>query len=175
MDKGKGKQRNLGWLIALVTISALLSSCSSHTLYLVRHAEKATTPANDPPLTEIGRKRALDLRDTLRDKAIEYLYSTDTRRTQATAQPLAEALGLEINSYKPDTSWQVARRLVRLRGNALVVGHSNTLLPLLNQLPVTHPKKTIPDDEYDNLFVVTVQKRFLRPPLIRLQEKTFGE
>ena len=69
----------------------------------------------------------------------------------------------------------MARYLTKLRRtNVLIVGHSNTLLPLLDQLPVTHQKKEIPDSDYDNLFVVTVKRRFLRPPLIRLQEKTYG-
>ncbi len=164
-----------GFMIMLIAIAmAFLSGCSSHTLYLVRHAEKAATPANEPPLTAIGEKRALALRDTLRGREIKYIYSTDTRRTRATAEPLAKDLNLEIKPYTPDSSWQVARRIVKLRGNVLLVGHSNTVLPLLDQLPVTHPKKTIPDDEYDNLFEVTVKRRFLRPPLIRLQEKTFG-
>lgn len=162
------------WVMGIAL--GLLSGCASHTLYLVRHAEKAATPANDPPLTAAGQQRALALRDSLSDKGIKIIYSTNTLRTRSTAEPVAQAIGVPINPYATDTLWEVARHLTKLRRtNALVVGHSNTLLPLLDQLPVTHQKKEIPDSDYDNLFVVTVKRRFLRPPLIRLQEKTYGE
>ncbi len=162
-------------LLTIVWAAGLLASCSSHTLYLVRHAEKAAIPANDPPLTAEGKVRAEVLRDSLLDKNIKYIYSTNTTRTRTTGEPLAEKLGLIIRPYATDTVSEVAKHLRKLRGgNALVVGHSNTLLPLLDQFPVTHQKKTIPDSDYDNLFVLTVKRRFLRPPLIRLQEKTFG-
>jgi phosphohistidine phosphatase SixA len=161
------------WVMGIAL--GLLSSCASHTLYLVRHAEKAATPANDPPLTATGEQRALALRDSLSDKGIGTIYSTNTLRTRSTAEPLAQAIGVSIKPYSTDTLWETARYLTKLRRtNALVVGHSNTLLPLLDQLPVTHQKKEIPDSDYDNLFVVTVKRRFLRPPLIRLQEKTYG-
>lgn len=152
-----------------------LANCSSTQLYLVRHAEKATTPASDPPLTPAGQERAQALRDSLKSKNIRYIFSTNTQRTRATAEPLAQLLGLTIKPYGTDTLWEVARHLTRQRGgNVLVVGHSNTLLPLLDQLPVTHAKKSIPDSDYDNLFVVNVKRRFLRPPLIRLVETTYG-
>ena len=159
----------------LGVVLGFLSGCSTHTLYLVRHAEKAATPANDPPLTAAGQARAQALRDSLRNKEIGVIYSTSTLRTRSTAEPLSQAIGVPVKPYGTDTLWEVARYLTKLRQtNVLVVGHSNTLLPLLDQLPVTHQKKEIPDSDYDNLFVVTIKRRFLRPPLIRLQEKTYG-
>lgn len=162
-------------LLSIALVAGLFVGCSSHTLYLVRHAEKEATPANDPPLTVEGKVRAEVLKDSLQDKNIKNIYSTSTLRTRSTAKPLAEKLGIAIYSYNTDTLWEVAKHLRKVSGgNALVVGHSNTLLPLLDQLPVTHQKKTIPESDYDNLFVVTVKRRFFRPPLIRLQEKTFG-
>lgn len=168
-------KRKLRILLGVGLMAGFLTSCSSHSIYLVRHAEKAATPASDPPLTAEGKVRAQALKDSLQDKNVKFIYSTNTTRTRTTAGPLAEKLGIVIKPYGTDTIWEVARHLRKLRGgNVLVVGHSNTLLPLLDQLPVTHQKKTIPDSDYDNLFVVTVKRRFLRPPLIRLQEKTFG-
>ncbi len=162
-------------LLCIALAAGLFIGCSSHTIYLVRHAEKAANPANDPPLTAKGKLRAEALKDSLVDKGIKYIYSTNTLRTRTTAEPLAEKIRLAIKPYGTDTLWEVAKHLRKLHGgNVLVVGHSNTLLPLLDQLPVTHQKKSIPDSDYDNLFVVTVKRRFLRPPLIRLQEKTFG-
>jgi broad specificity phosphatase PhoE len=168
-------RKNIGFIWVLGIVVGFLSGCASHTVYIVRHAEKASAPANDPPLTAVGQQRALALRDSLRGKEIGLMYSTNTLRTRSTAEPLAQAIGVPIKPYSTDTLWEMARHLAKLhRTNALVVGHSNTLLPLLDQLPVTHQKKEIPESDYDNLFVVTVKRRFLRPPLIRLQEKTYG-
>jgi phosphohistidine phosphatase SixA len=167
------KKIRLIWMLGMVL--GFLSGCSSHTLYLVRHAEKAATPVNEPPLTAEGQQRAQALSDSLRNKNIGFIYSTNTLRTRSTAEPLSRAIGVPIKPYSTDTLWEVARYLTKQhRTNGVVVGHSNTLLPLLDQLPVTHQKKEIPDSDYDNLFVVTIKRRFLRPPLIRLEEKTYG-
>ncbi|TDB66939.1 histidine phosphatase family protein [Arundinibacter roseus] len=153
-----------------------ISSCSTSTIYLVRHAEKASQPVQDPPLTAIGEQRAEDLLNVLRDKNIQYVYSTPTARTQATAAPLAKQMNVEIRPYGTDTLWEVARHLAKLKnGNTLVVGHSNTLLPLLDQFPVSHKKSSIPDSDYDNLFIVEVKRRFLRPDQFTLTESTFGQ
>ena len=50
----------------------LLTACS-HTFYIVRHAEKATSEGNnmmnnDPPLTEAGKERAEALKEILKTK-----------------------------------------------------------------------------------------------------------
>lgn len=162
--------------IAGLILALILVNCATTKIYLVRHAEKAAQPVNDPPLTAAGQQRAMALLDSLEDNNIHYIYSTNTIRTRTTAEPLSQKLRVPIQPYGTDTLWEMARHLTKLKkGNALVVGHSNTLLPLLDQFPVTHQKKTIPDSDYDNLFVVTVKKRLLRPALIRLQEKTYGE
>src|ERR1700682_5430372 len=61
-------------------------------LVLVRHADKAAQPANDPPLTSAGMKRAQDLAAALRSAGVTFIITTQLRRTRETAQPLANAL-----------------------------------------------------------------------------------
>src|ERR1700694_910208 len=63
-------------------------------LVLVRHADKAAEPADDPPLTAAGAKRAQDLAAALRTAGVTAIITTQLRRTRETAQPLATALGL---------------------------------------------------------------------------------
>ena len=63
-------------------------------LVLVRHADKAAQPADDPPLTAAGAKRAQDLAAALRNAGVTAIITTQLRRTRETAQPLATALGL---------------------------------------------------------------------------------
>jgi broad specificity phosphatase PhoE len=58
---------------------------------VVRHAEKAATPANDPPLTEAGVARAKALAVVLADADVQAVISTPLVRTRETARPTAEA------------------------------------------------------------------------------------
>ena len=125
----------------------------------VRHGEKISE--EDERLTEAGRARAGRLAEMLKNSGIAAIYSTDTERTVGTAQPLATALGLKIRLYeaKPvDGRIDFAPFVERLRteapdGVVLVVGHSNTVPPLLRALGCSG-EVTIASDEFDNLFVV---------------------
>jgi broad specificity phosphatase PhoE len=162
--------------IGIMMTGLLLVNCTTTQVYLVRHAEKGATPANNPPLTAVGEKRAMDLAKVLQDKGIQHVYSTNTLRTRSTAQPFVKQNALTIQSYSTDTLWEMSRYITKLpKGNILVVGHSNTILPLLDQFPVNHVKQTIPDSDYDNLFVVSVKKWMGRVYQFRLKETTFGE
>jgi broad specificity phosphatase PhoE len=139
----------------------LLLSCKTTTYYIVRHAEKESSTTmsdnamtSDVPLSEEGRQRAEALKGLLRGENIKYIFSTDYIRTKSTAQPLANALNVRIEIYDPkDVSF--VSRLKSLDGNALIVGHSNTVDDLVNELA---GKKEIsddlPDSDYGDLFVV---------------------
>jgi broad specificity phosphatase PhoE len=125
------------------TCLALLAACSTHptrsdttTYILVRHAEKATAPAKDPPLTEAGRQRAQRLADDLQGTRLVAVYSSPYQRTRQTAAPVAQAQGLPVRDYVPDDAAAFAARLRtdHPRGTVLVVGHSNTLAPLARAL-----------------------------------------
>ena len=130
-------------------------------VYLVRHAERGTAPAGDPSLTPAGASRALALRDALRDAGVRTIVTSDRRRTQETAQPLATALGL---AFVPvgvggavDAHVAAVAREVRARGAAgavLVVGHSNTIPAIIRALGGP-AMSDICDGMYADLFVLT--------------------
>src|SRR5687768_18433277 len=63
-------------------------------ILLVRHAEKAAQPAQDPPLTEAGAARARALVAVARDAGVKAIISTQYLRTRNTAEPTAAALSL---------------------------------------------------------------------------------
>ncbi|GAB3164241.1 histidine phosphatase family protein [Telluribacter humicola] len=158
-----------------VTVLLLLAGCSTTRIYLIRHAEKGQTPPNDPPLSAQGQQRAQALADSLSNKDIVAIYSTNTLRTRSTAEPLAKKLDIPIRPYSPDTLWETARHLMKIKdGNALVIGHSNTILPLLDQFPVMHTEKEIPESAYGNLYIVNVKRRFLLPNSITLTKTRVG-
>ncbi len=141
----------------LFILSAFLISCG-HTVYIVRHAEKAAPGAmmsGDVPLTPAGEQRALALKETLKDKRIGMVYSTNTIRTRSTAKPVADFFGLTILTYTPQPDSAFIAALRKTRKNILVVGHSNTVDDIANKLcGRTVIPGDLPDPAYDNLFVV---------------------
>lgn len=72
------------------------------TLYLVRHGETAhnasglTMGQMDIPLNERGLAQARQTADWLRRYPVARIVSSDLSRSMATAQPLADALGLTV-------------------------------------------------------------------------------
>ncbi len=138
------------------------------TVYLVRHAEKAATPAADPPLLEAGTKRAEELARTLGKAGIKTIYTSQFLRTQQTAEPLAKQLGIastiipvKMNAtnrreLSSEYLTQVAERVSSSSGgNVLIVGHSNTVPEIIKALG-GNIVPTIDETVFDDLFVVTV-------------------
>ena len=138
--------------------SILLFSCSRVTYYVVRHAEKETQNANmssDVPLSEIGKERAVALKEELKNKKIGYVFSTNTIRTRTTAAPTAEYFNLPVQLYGPMPQDTFITRLRSLKRNVLIVGHSNTVDDVVNKLCAENKLQDLQDSEYDNLFIVT--------------------
>ena len=125
------------------------------TIILVRHAEKAA--GDDPPLTPAGTARAERLRERLTRQNVTAVYSTDTRRTQATATPTAADHGLEVRSYDAGSSDLATTLREAAPGQTiLVVGHSNTIPALLVALVPETSAPTISEDDFGNLYRVTL-------------------
>jgi broad specificity phosphatase PhoE len=131
----------------------------STTVILVRHAEKATEPANDPPLTAAGEARARDLWNAIKDAGVTAVITTQYARTKATAQPTTTAAHLTpeiVQTTGPNHAQDVASAVRRHAGQTvLVVGHSNTIPAIVEALGAARPAP-ICDPEYDNLYVVTI-------------------
>src|SRR4051812_39306446 len=105
----------------------LLTSCSTK-YYVVRHAEKQTTPGNnDPELTDAGKQRAERLKFKLRNKKIAFIFATKTTRAMQTAAPTAAYFHLTPANYPPMTDSSFIAKLKGLNKNTLIVGHSNTV------------------------------------------------
>ena len=148
------------------------SAVAQRAVFVVRHAEKQSE-ANEPsvPLSAAGRARAKRLAALLKNAGVTAIYSTDTVRTLATAKPLARALNITIRKYSPlDADGQtnlkpLADRLKaeHARDVVLVVGHSNTVPPLLKALGCAEDI-TIPSGQYDDVF--TVVPRGESPPVL---------
>jgi phosphohistidine phosphatase SixA len=141
----------------LLFIIASLNACKS-TIYIVRHAEKSTEPKNNPHLTAKGEQRAIALKDLLETKKIQQIFSTNTNRTKETAMPISSFANVPIQLYNNDTTTNFYKHIFLSKKNTLVVGHSNTVLKMLDSLGLYGNVKSISDNEYDNLFIVKVKK-----------------
>lgn len=150
-------------LLAFVTL--FTASCGSephtpeaappaYTLYLVRHAEKQAGP--DPALTQDGQMRARILADRLGDADLQAIYSTDYKRTQATAAPIAERLSRPVISYDPRDLETFADTLRDAAQTALIVGHSNTTPELVGYLGGEPGEPIVEASEYDRLYELTI-------------------
>jgi phosphohistidine phosphatase SixA len=155
------KHINVTSLLLFLALPVVLLSCSRN-VYVVRHAEKISSTdsaakmmANDPPLSEAGKVRAFVLRDELKTKHIKHIYSTNTVRTRATAEPLSQATKINIELYNNVDS--LVNVIQSMKGNVLIVGHSNTVDDIVNKLcRQTKIAADLNDKEYDNLFVVKI-------------------
>jgi broad specificity phosphatase PhoE len=161
-------------LSCLLLIASAAPAVAQHTVFVVSHAERAdagaTTSsmmATDPELSESGRARAESLATALKDAGITAIFTTEYKRTQQTAAPLAKALGIQPTSVSARDMPALIEKVKAAPGNVLVVGHSNTVADIVSRLGVTE-KLTVGDNDYDNLFVVV---RADKPVLVRLHFK----
>lgn len=133
------------------------------TVYLVRHAEKATDDPRDPTLSEKGMARADSLASQLRDAGINVVITTNLRRTILTADPLARRRRVtpEVVPITGTTREHVDSVVAAVRrhsgGTILVVGHSNTIGHIAEALGGGRVGDLC-DNEYSNLIVVAMSR-----------------
>ncbi len=141
------------------------------TVLVVRHAEKGKLPPDNPPLTQAGRERARTLAHTASVAGVDGIYASQLQRTQQTVQPTADLLGLTLKIIEKEDVKKLARRIrTEHQGETvLVAGHSNTVPRIIESLggeslcPKPFPLHRdgtchLPEDQFDNLFIVTVSK-----------------
>ena len=162
----KRRKRRIQAIIIYTAIAVGLAwffeSQATTTMIFVRHAEKALIPVGDPGLSPEGQARSAELARQLVDAdvvaGIDAIYSTPFRRTVETAQPVADALELEINRYDPDDNEAVLARILKNHKGKiiLVVGHSDTLPTLIADLGASKKVPPIAELEYDNIYVISI-------------------
>lgn len=172
-------------LIGLIAVSIALGSlvpapaaAQPSMVILVRHAERAATPAGDPVLTEAGMQRAADLAAALADARITAIITTHLQRTQLTARHVREAIGqthIVVRAGGPiqahvDSVAAAVRR--RPPGDVvLVVGHSNTVPAVIAALGGPALPELC-ENQYSSLFILTFDGTGAAPRLIKAR---YGE
>jgi len=143
------------FFLATAIIAWPVHAQNVRTIFLVRHADKVSDDT-DAPLSDLGLLRAACLAGMLADAQIQQIFTSDLRRTQQTAAPLAEKMHLTpvaIPLSKVDELIEAVRS--SKAANVLVVWHDATLPRILRALGA--PEITpIAHTEYDRFFILTL-------------------
>ena len=145
--------RRCSLLFVFLLCTTLVFAQNAKTVFLVRHAEKVSE-ARDALLSDAGKVRAECLAGVLADAGIQTIITSDVRRTQQTAQPLAGRLHEQINTLPAADIGQFVTHIRAAQGNTLVVGHSDTLPNIIQQL--TGKSVMIGSNDFDQMFVISM-------------------
>lgn len=134
-----------------------LAAGPARTVILVRHAERAGGSDASVGINDAGRCRAKLLATMLADANVTGIYTSQIMRTQQTAEPLAQKLGVKPQVVPAEDIEGLAAKLrsSTTEGTLLVVGHSNTIPAIVERL-TGKAQSPISDTEYDRMFIVTL-------------------
>ena len=157
----------IGYTVVALALAYFFAERMPTTVIFVRHADTDAAmagPDDDPPLNARGRARAELLADFLEDvdvvAGVNAIYASDKRRTQETAAPLAKRLNLDVQiADHLDTNDFMDHVRREHRGDiVLIVSHSNTIAPLIDEL---HGSKLLPPfgaDDFGELYIITIPR-----------------
>jgi phosphohistidine phosphatase SixA len=106
---------------------------------IVRHAEKASETERDPSLSDVGRARAAALDSALASSRVVAILVTQYRRSAESAALVAARHHLTPTVISTDGgvaahAAAMARTAQQFDGVVLVIGHSNTVMPIVAAL-----------------------------------------
>jgi phosphohistidine phosphatase SixA len=164
------------WLTAIAAVAAF-AVCSfavvtvwvwftanSTTIVVIRHAEKETVSAPDPPLSEAGQARAALLvrmfGATQGVGRLDAIYTSSALRNRMTAAPLAARLGIVPIVAPSDDPKGLAHRIVRENSGkrVMVIGHTNTVPDIVAALSGQSDIPQIDEREFGTMYIVTVPR-----------------
>ena len=152
-------------LIGLATVAGLAggaTQASAQTVYIVRHAEKASDTERDPVLSEAGVVRSAALAALIPNGGPDLVVISPFQRTRLTAGPTIEASGAFVAVSPLDAGVEAHVETIR-RGVAglpedavvLIAGHSNTVPLIARALGYETP--AMPECEYDRLIRIDIR------------------
>ena len=123
-------------VIRFLAAAAVLASLAAPSgaqpaeVYIMRHLQKADA-SRDPALSPEGAVNAFSVAQLLGERGIKAVFATDTLRAEQTGEPLAARLGLPVTNYDPRDLPGLVAAVRAVRGDVLIVGHSNTVPELV--------------------------------------------
>jgi broad specificity phosphatase PhoE len=153
-------------LAAVLGTIAWATAPETPAYYVVRHFD---TPAGerDPDLTDAGKARAAKLAGWFKGRKLAAIYVSDFKRTRQTIAPLVAERGMiEVAVYDPANTPALVARIKAAAGAVLVVGHSNTVPDIVEQLGGERPGPLVHEDFGDVWTIAsgkTVRERLTLP------------
>lgn len=159
-------------VLGAVVVFAYFSTFSRPvtTVILVRHAEKKIEPDNpDPDLAPAGVERAQEIAREFGGAGINSIFATQYKRTQQTVKPLSDRTGVPITLVDAKQPDELVKRIqTSLRGQTIFFAGHNDSVPAIASALSGEKYPVIPDNEYDNLYIVTIY-RFGKAKVLRLK------
>jgi 2,3-bisphosphoglycerate-dependent phosphoglycerate mutase len=154
-------------LFATLLLAAFFTATQAQdkTIVLVRHAERDNSVPNnpDPALTKEGVERAERLWKAVKKYKPHEIFSTDFKRTKQTVEHVALKRKKQVQTYDPTKSADLIAKMMASRTeHYLVVGHSNTIPVLANQLAKKEVFRQLLETEYGVIWVVRIRKGVLK-------------
>jgi len=146
------------------------------TIYLIRHAEKADD-TSDTDLSEKGNLRAQRWAAYFKPMRIQTFYTTNYKRSVSTIIPASVAAvepvpgttyNMKIIRYDPGTLSLLDVASKHNGEKVLIVGHSNTIPNTINKYLGKEVYKDIPEDEYGNLYIITINGNKVSHDLVKI-------
>jgi broad specificity phosphatase PhoE len=154
--------------IAIFTVAVLALwvwfTANSTTVIVIRHAEKESVSAPDPPLSAAGEARAALLARMFGQskgaEGLDAIYISSALRNRMTAAPLAARLGIVPIVAPTDDSKGLARRVLRENSGkrVMIIGHVNTVPDIVAALSGRSDIPPIDEKEFGTLYIVTVPR-----------------
>jgi broad specificity phosphatase PhoE len=119
--------------------------------YVMRHLQKEA--GQDPALTAEGRANAERLAQVVGANPPAVIYVSTTRRARETAAPLAARLHIVPKDYDPADTPALIARVKAETGTVLIVGHSNTVPDIVEQLGGARPA-ALADGDFGDVWAV---------------------
>jgi phosphohistidine phosphatase SixA len=127
-------------------------------VFVLRHADRQPAPNDD--LTPAGEKRAELLARMLAESGITTAYHSGTVRARRTLEPLKLKLGnaLTVAGIESEDEQATVDAVKSRPADEIVavVGHSNTVGPIIKGLGSDELVGPIGPDEFDKLFILFI-------------------
>jgi broad specificity phosphatase PhoE len=136
--------------------------------YFIRHAEKADSSKN-PDLSEKGLERAKEWQMLFSELSFDAIYSTDFNRTIQTIKPISVKQNKNFSLYNPKTIDIEAFKKETFGKTILIVGHSNTIPNMVNQIIKENKYSDIEENQFGNLYIVTIFENQILSQLLHLK------
>ncbi len=183
--------------LTVIIVTAAIVICWRHSTTVVlgvRHAERNNAVSCEPPQihgidnvdlivnSAMQSQRAQALAHVCENAGITAIYASDFCRTQKTVGPLAERLGITTNvvsQHAVDGTPNVDDLIAQINTNhtnqvVLIAGHSETA-PLIVEKPGGGEIPAIAGNEFDNLFVVTITRRWFFSSHAKVVRLKYGD